>query len=180
MRLILGIGPGRCGTGSLATLLGRQPGVTAIHTCPVRPVHPGDIPRTIAEARLLGGKHLALVGPQWLDPALETLDTDERARVVVLVRSEAEVLESMDRVDYWPAIRGHAWAVGRDVQAYVRGYYLRARSLLERYPERVRWTDYATPSWPDAAAELLVWLGIAAADLRPVVENATRGRCRCA
>lgn len=176
MRLILGIGPGRCGTGSLATLLSRQPGVTAVHTCPVRPIHPGEVPRTLDDLVALASADrptVAAIGPQWLDVASEAIAADPQTRVVLLVRPVRQILESMERTDYWRHISGYPWACGRDAAEYVRHYYARARRLAQACPEQMREVSHDTPSWPDVAAELLGWLGIEARDVRPVIENST-------
>jgi hypothetical protein len=176
MRLILGIGPGRCGTASLATLLSRQPGVTAVHTCPVRPIHPGEVPRTLDDLAALASADrptVAAIGPQWLDIASEAISMDPQTRVVVLVRTVAAILASMDRTDYWRHISGYPWACGRDAAEYVRHYYARARLLARDCPEQMRLVEHVTPAYPDAAAELMHWLGVEAVDLRPVIENAT-------
>ncbi len=170
-RIILGLAPGRCGSASLATILGRQRGVWATHTCPVYPISTDSPTDLVALARRAkdGGCHTAAaVGPQWLNQAAEALDADSRTLALILWRPPVLIVQSMRDTGWWGQLaeKGTQDVPGRSPSEYVANYYLGCLSLAAAHPARVRPVDCDSLSREAHTLALLEWCGIEATDAR--------------
>ena len=169
-RVIIGLGPGRCGSASFAALLGAQNGVVASHSCPVYP-HGEEGCSGIREpwARVedllddpRAPKALAVVdsGPYWLHILVD--GEDKPGRICVLWRPVSHIVTSMIRTDYWAKLSrldGFA-AIHTSALDYVRGYYDKACRLACQWPEIVRFVDAEKLSSYTYTDDLLAWLEI--------------------
>jgi hypothetical protein len=163
-RLVFGLGTGRCGTGSLASLLDAQPGAAVTHeAAPVLPwvVDEGELARRLADLRARGGVIAGDVALSYLPYAERLLDECEETRLVVLRRDRAETVRSYERLAGGRNhFAGHArgdWRAdpewdrcypdyeGLDLRAalcrYWDEYYERAADLVTRHPDRVLLVD---------------------------------------
>lgn len=175
-RIILGLAPGRCGSASLATLLGRQTGVWATHTCPVYPVSadpPEDLADLAHRAKAGGAHTAAAVGPQWLNQAAAAMEQDARTLALVLWRTPSQIVQSMRDTGWWGELaeRGTQDVPGKSPSEYVANYYLGCMSLMSRYPVRVRVVDCDGLGSECHNRKLLAWCVLEATDARGVRVN---------
>ena len=170
-RVIIGLGPGRCGSASFAALLGAQDGVVATHSCPVYACGSEGCSGTSApwsSMEDLIDDHSATdataivdSGPYWLHILLDSADRPRR--VCILWRPVSHVVTSMVRTEYWAKIArvdGFA-AMHTSELDYVRGYYEKACRLACQWPDIVRFVDAESLSNQAYTDDLLQWLGIA-------------------
>ena len=169
-RVIIGLGPGRCGSASFAALLGSQEGVIATHSCPVYPHgsegcsgirSPWDsLSDLMDDPRGDGATAIVDSGPHWLHVLLEC---DTRPyRVCVLWRPVSHIVTSMIRTRYWhnlSAVDGFA-AIHTSALDYVRGYYDKACRLACQWPDTVRFVAAESLSHQVYTDNLLQWLDI--------------------
>lgn len=112
MTLVIGLGTGRCGTHSLAKLLGDQHGAKITHELGGRPVMPWRHDGNLAAGAVMHFKnqqHAGLFGDvafYWLNYVEDLLEAFPAAKFVVLKRDRDEVVQSYCK---WTPTRNH-WA----------------------------------------------------------------------
>ncbi|NKC11942.1 MAG: hypothetical protein GKR94_06990 [Gammaproteobacteria bacterium] len=184
MRLpvILGIGTGRCGTLSLATLLNAQEGAAVTHerfsyelkweaTESTRQARVRDIIKSSGEG-MIGDVHSA-----WLPYVEHALAASQDVKIICLRRARAAVIQSfldwLDPVEHWtpaketkslwsdcfptyPDLHDRREALSR----YWDAYYVRVSQLMRHYPRRIRVFNTQDLNAPPGIERILSFAGV--------------------
>lgn len=152
-RLILGCGPGRCGSRSLSILLDSQADSSCTHSCPLT----GKYKASLMELMNRTSRFAADVAPWWLWRASGIHGDMPDAKFIILWRPADEVIRSMESSGYLAATT--FGSLRADPEEWVARYYLSACRLAANLPDLVRFCK--TDSLSDTAAQegLLRWCG---------------------
>ncbi len=184
-QLVIGMGTGRCGTVSLATLLDAQPAAWVLHEGVLDGAHrmlpwqpdPDALDRWLGTLRARSDGHALFgdVGPYFL-PYVELLaEREPEARFVCLKRDRAETVRSFlqktEGRNHWYDHGGDGWAEdplwdpafpsfdepdkAAALGRYWDAYYAEADRLAARHPDRFRVFPTETLNAAEGRAALL-------------------------
>lgn len=157
IRFIFGIGTGRCGTGSLAKLLDKQPGIWCSHEgefCPWEKDLVAYYQSLVSLVSKAGETKIGNVAFYWKNYLSEIFRDLNDPKVIVLKRKKEEVIESFASMyhgkNHWSMVEGENWE-GRDpgdapLTAMWPKYDLSKKEAIGQY-----WDDYYAdiPFWMD-------------------------------
>ena len=181
-KLILGLGTGRCGTVSLATILSEQENTRATHEFDGQYLMDWNFDATDyigAVARLAhmayDDQRPASIASFQLNYAARFMEDYPEAKIIVLSRKKSEVVSSFLR---WTGFKNH-WCENPDapdpydkcfpkyqdslakdlaIGRYWDEYYQRCEQLEAQYPYRVFWIGTEELSSEESVAEMLEFL----------------------
>ena len=157
MRLVIGLGSGRCGTLSLAKLLNLQEGSSVTHEfCPLPWEFDEEI-WTVMMGRLFSGKHpynteiIGDVGFYWINYIERLLDLQSTTKFICLKRDREETMDSymvkssglnVHPTDNWFRLFPRYNLPAREaVGAMWDDYYKIAETIARKYPDKFMLID---------------------------------------
>lgn len=170
-RIVLGVGSGRCGTWSLASILDKQPNAHVTHQqvplLPWRPIAGHSLEARFARMRKSrSASVVGDVGSFYLPYLEDAIRLEPDIRIVCLQRDREEVVSSFCRwldtvhmlpTNHWATCPAPGWyhepvwtrifpqydTTDREegIRRYWDEYYTRAEQLASRYPDHVRIFD---------------------------------------
>ena len=198
-QIVIGCGPGRCGTRSLARLLDLQPGVSATHEAFTPRIGwwrtwSADGSESIITALQRRRTNARIVSDVSFCHTAGILHFAKQCRVVYMFRETDAIVESYSRKtatrNHWQQHDGRRWKRCRWDRAYpkidgggkldaIYSYVLMcnglaAQAIAEYGPEQVRFVSTAELNLPDRVDDLLRWIGVENPVVRIVHENQSR------